>query len=146
MSDVDFEAILSKNCDDIKEPQAFPGGTYDLTISPNRTLDVSSKKKTPYVELEFVDLIPQDDVDMDLFNEAKDSRTNEPVLKNKFYLSEAAQFMLSNFFDAVGIDTNGRTILDCLEDTPGEHVFGFLEVKFSDAGRPFNELTKFVAP
>lgn len=142
-SEMDFTALLDTNCDEVHEPLPTPKGFYTLTVGSNKKFGKSSVQETPFVELEFVDPIPGDDVDEDLFEQYVASRPKGLIIKNKFYLSDGAKFMLKNFFKAVGINTTGRSLGDCLEDVPGEDVGAFIEVKAGQNGRHYSEIKEF---
>ena len=135
---IDFEALLDVKVDDVKEPLPYPGGLYTAKISPNMEFGESSKKGTPFVQLEFDDAEPGPEVDEGAFEEARASRSKEPSFKATFYLIGPAMFMLTNFMKHVGVNTTGRTVKDCLTDLPGEMVGIYVKVDTLDDGRAFN--------
>lgn len=142
----DFESLLSTQCDDDHEPMPLPKGMYNFTVGSKKEFGKSSQKGTPYVELELIDPVPGSDVDDEEFEACVASRPKGVHVRATFYLTDAARFMLKNFFKAVGIDTTGRSYADCLDEVSGEQVGAFVEIETTDKGRHYNNVSEFCAP
>lgn len=122
-----FESILDMPAQDVERPKPIPAGTYDAIVQGLYEEGVSSQKRTPFVQFAFAIQAADADVDEDELSEfltAKDGSTKSlqsVVLKNnstKFYTTPDSMFRLTDFFDHCGIDQDGKTIRQCLSETP----------------------------
>jgi hypothetical protein len=122
-----FESILDMPAADVDRPKPLPAGTYDAIVQGLYEEGVSSQKKTPFVQFAFAITGADEDVDEDDLTEYLTSKdgTTKPlsgvVLKNnstKFYTTLDSMFRLTDFFDHCGIDQDGKTIRQCLSETP----------------------------
>lgn len=136
MSDVDFSALLAKKVDDIQVPEPLPPGNYRALIK-NYETDVSSKKKTPYVGVNFCNWQPLEDVDPAAWAKfAEGGRAAKTVLAEDFYLTEQAFFRLKQFLeDTLGISTQGRSVGDCLAEINNREVLVTIGSRLSEDGK-----------
>ena len=124
-----FESILDMPAADVERPKPLPAGTYDAIVQGLYEEGVSSQKKTPFVQFAFAIQAADEDVDeddMETFLTNKDGTKKvlqNIVLKNnstKFYTTPDSMYRLTDFLKHLGIDPDeeGKTIRQCLSDTP----------------------------
>lgn len=122
-----FESILDMPAADVERPKPLPVGTYDAIVQGLYEEGVSSQKKTPFVQFAFAIQGADEDVDEDdltTYLTSKDDTVkalNSVVLKNnstKFYTTPDSMFRLTDFFDHLGIDQEGKSVRQCLSETP----------------------------
>lgn len=117
---VDFSKLLSKNTDTIEKPKPVPTGTYFAVVGGHR-FDVSTKKKTPYVEFEITLQQPDEDVDpdaLDLFGGSAKLATKK--MNYTFYITDDAEWRLLGFLECLGLNTSGRTLGELIPETQGQ--------------------------
>jgi len=112
----DFNALLNRSSEEAARPVALPIGTWACVISDYK-LGESAQKKTPFVEFIFNVIAPGEDIESEAL-EGLDY--NGKTLRDKFYLTETAEFRLADFlknnFDLVG------TYAEILPATKGQAV------------------------
>lgn len=118
-----FAELLDRKADQAKRPPPIPAGTYEAEILGHDT-GVSSKKQTPYLQMNFKLLAPMDDVDVDAFEEfGGQAKLMKKALNEKFYLTEDAEFRLREFFEnSLGMDITGKTFLELSVEAKGDTV------------------------
>jgi hypothetical protein len=98
----DFNALLNRSSEDAARPVVLPVGTWDCMVSDYK-LGESAQKKTPFVEFIFNVIAPGEDIEPEAL-EGLDY--NGKTLRDTFYLTEGAEFRLSDFlknnFDLTG--------------------------------------------
>lgn len=147
-----FESILDMPAADVERPKPIPAGTYNAIVQGLYEEGVSSQKRTPFVQFAFAIQSADEDVDEEdlaAFLTAKDGTTkklSEIVMKNnstKFYTTPDSMFRLTDFFDHCGIDQDGKTVRQCLSETPNSSVKILIgHVASSDGEQIFAELKK----
>ena len=122
-----FESILDMPAADVERPKPLPVGTYNAIVQGLYEEGVSSQKKTPFVQFAFAIQSADEDVDeeeLDAFLTAKDGSKKALggiVIKNnstKFYTTGDSLWRLTDFLDHCGIEQEGKTIRQCLSETP----------------------------
>ena len=128
-----FESILDMPAADVERPKPLPAGTYDAVVQGLYEEGASAQKKTQFVQFAFAIQAACEDVDEDDLAEyltSKDGAVKSlqsVTLKNnstKFYTMNAdgsrseALFRLTDFFTHCGIEQEGKSIRQCLSETP----------------------------
>ena len=122
-----FESILDMPAADVERPKPLPAGTYDAVVQGLYEEGVSTQKKTPFVQFAFAIQAADEDVDEDdlsAYLTSKDGTTkalNSVVLKNnstKFYTTPDSMFRLTDFLTHLGIEQEGKSVRQCLSETP----------------------------
>ena len=122
-----FESILDMPAADVERPKPLPAGTYDAVVQGLYEEGVSSQKKTPFVQFAFAIQAADEDVDEDdlaAYLTSQDGTVkalNSVVLKNnstKFYTTPDSMFRLTDFLDHLGIEQEGKSVRQCLSETP----------------------------
>lgn len=115
-----FKDLLAKKVDDVKRPEPVPPGSY-IAVVRGHEFGVSSKKKTDQVEFDFVLSEALEDVDADLLELfGGEAKLVTKVMKNAFYITDAALFMLTDFLkDALEIESGGRNIDEVIPESTG---------------------------
>jgi hypothetical protein len=153
-----FESILDMPAADVERPKPLPAGTYDAIVQGLYEEGASAQKKTQFVQFTFAIQAADEDVDEDDLAEyltSKDGVTKAlsgVTLKNnstKFYTMNAdgtrseALFRLTDFFTHCGIDQEGKSIRQCLSETPNCSVKILIgHVASQDGEQIFAELKK----
>lgn len=105
-------------------PKSLPVGSYLCTVKGMPRIDKSAQKQTPFVEFTLVPKQAGADVDADDLTawatraDGSIKRLDETTLKNTIYITENSVFMLNDFLEHCGIETDGRSRREMLDDTP----------------------------
>src|SRR6266700_3967331 len=122
-----FESILDMPAADVERPKPLPVGIYDAIVQGLYEEGVSSQKRTPFVKFAFAIQSANEDVDEDdltAYLTAKDGSVKAlggVVIKNNstvFYTTPDSMFRLTDFLTDCGIDQEGKTVRQCLSETP----------------------------
>ena len=123
MATPNFSSILDKKISEVERPLPWPAGSYAGRVKGKPAFDVSSKKKTPYVEFTLVPTsVLEGEVDEDELKafESKSGPITTKQQKVPFYLTDNALFMLKDFLKACGVDPDGsqslREAIDAVEN------------------------------
>ena len=111
-----FESILDTPAADVTRPVPVPAGTYDAVVRGLYEEGVSSQKKTPFVKFTYALQSAGDDVD-----EAEllaIGGLDGKIIRDTYYTTPDAMFRLTDALTNMGIDTEGKTIRQCLGETP----------------------------
>jgi hypothetical protein len=147
-----FESILDTPADDVERPKPLPIGTYDAIVHGLYEEGVSSQKKTPFVQFAFLIQSAGDDVDdteLGAWATGKDGSMRNlagTVFKNnstKFYTTPDSMFRLTDFIGHCGIDQEGKTVRQCLAETPNCSVrIQIIHTASQDGEQIFAEMKK----
>jgi hypothetical protein len=135
-----FASILDMQPSEVERPKPLPAGTYLCVVDGRFTLDKSTRKQTDYVEFTLKILQAMDDVDADDLQAALTKPTGEVVSLNSktvrvtYYLTPDALWRLKKFLEDCGIDLEGRSFAECLEETPGCQVLAEIKHQVSANG------------
>lgn len=121
MANPNFGSILDSNPEETKAPALLPVGTYLTVIQGLPRQDKSTLKKTEFLEFSHKILSAMDDVDTDQLAEIGPIVDLKPV-KNTFYLTEDAMFMLKDFLTLSCKIEMQDTYRPMIEQTPGMQV------------------------
>lgn len=140
-----FASVLNKPTSEIKEPQAYPVGSYLCIVDGQPTFGESSQKKTPYAELAYKIIQPHSEID--LTNVGPEGIQGKIIKgqSTRFYLTESAVFMLVNHLqDDLGIDKTGKTPAEMLAEAPGKQVIVHLKhTPSQDGKRMYHEVSGY---
>lgn len=123
-----FQEILERQASDAERPKPIPAGTYSAVVSGPGEFGESSKKKTPFIEFPLKIIAAGDDVDqdeLDAWAKRKDGSSRslqETVVKNTLYLTEDAEWRLTAFFEHCGLETEGKSHRQLIDECPGCQV------------------------
>jgi len=117
-----FKAMLRKNMNDVKKPQPIPEGTYRGRIS-GHSYDESAQKKTPFVRFQIIPQEAAEGVDSDdLATTLQGQPITSKKLRMDYYLTDEALYRLKDLFASCGIDSDGRTLEECIQDMDHKNV------------------------
>lgn len=114
MSNVDLSALLAQKADTIEKPKPLPTGHYGWMVGSFEPV-TSSKKGTPGIEFQVTPYEAKDDVDQDELAKVKDPFKKARRLT--FWLTEDSLFMLTSFFEKLGLDMTDKSISELLPET-----------------------------
>lgn len=131
-----FESILDQRADEVERPRPAPAGTYDGIIKGMYEEGKSSRKGTPFVRFTYAFVAAGDDVDEEALNDwltSKDGSADnlaERTIKDTYYTTPDALFMLTDMLEAIGIDLTDKSVRAALSETPN------MAVRFAVGHRP----------
>lgn len=142
-----FESILDTPAADIERPAPAPAGTYDFIVKGLPEYGESSQKKTPFARFTLVFQSAGDDVAEDELAEwIGDGTLTEKQMKITFYTTPDAMFRLTDFLEHCGIDPEGKTVRQMIDETPNCSVRGVVSHRASDDGQQiFAEIRRTMA-
>ena len=116
----DLTALLSKNSDDVKPPSQLPPGTFMFRVTGYKS-DRKSAAGNPAIDFDVEALSALDGVEQSQMEGIELPLT----MRHTFYLTEKSLFRLRDFCkDALGVPSDGRSLKDILDDTPGRAFRG----------------------
>lgn len=104
-----FASLLEEAPSEVSYPVSLPAGTYHCVVKGQPRYDVSSQKKTPFVEFNLVPQSALEDVDAEelttwMDNNGKPRALNETTIRATYYTTEQAVYRLDEFHEHCGID------------------------------------------
>src|SRR5438132_477516 len=102
--------------EEVTRPVPVPAGTYNAVVRGLYEEGVSSQKKTPFVKFTYALLSAGDDVDEAEL--AAIGGLEGKTIRDTYYTTPDALFRLTDTLINMGIDTEDKTIRQCLAETP----------------------------
>lgn len=126
-----FANILNQRADAVEAPKTLPPGKYHAQVGQFKTGE-SSKKKTPYVEVEFM-ISAIIDVAPEFMDAAQEALSKGPLkIEHPYYLSEKATYILVDFLEKdLGISRAGTSIADMLQNSNGQECAVIVDIEAS---------------
>lgn len=128
-----FESILDTPATEVERPKPLPAGTYSTIIKGLPEHGESSQKKTPFVRFIHTIVAAGEDVDTDEL--ADIGGIADKSIRNTFYTTPDALFRLTDFLDHCGIDAEGKTIRQMIDETPNAAVDILIGHRASEDGQ-----------
>jgi len=131
-----FESILDTPADEVERPKPLPAGTYTAIVRGLPEYGESTKKKTPFVKFALALISADEDVDEDELTELLTNKDGEVIplteksISSTYYTTPDALFRLTDFLEHCGIESEGKTVRQMIDETPN------CEVKIKVAHRP----------
>lgn len=119
-----FSSILDKQSSEIERPKPIPVGTYLCTVVGLPEHGKSSKKETPFVRFTLKPISAEEDVDEDKLKEM--GGLEGKTLRATYYDTENSGYRLVEFLEHCGIDMEGKTPRQALDETPNASVKVFV--------------------
>ena len=125
-----FADILDKPATEIDRPKPLPVGEYVWTIQGLPRYDKSKEKQTPFYEFTCKAASALDSVDDEALKEwATKSDGQMRALTDfstryTFYITEDSLYRLQEFLVHCGIDGDGKTTRQCIDETPNCQFVG----------------------
>lgn len=134
MANPNFGALLDKPSSEIERPKPLPQGTYICVVKGLPKQDVSSKKKTEYVEFTLQPIQAQDDVDAEELQAM--GGLADKTIRDTYYITDNSLWRLKEFLDNCGVpDDEGMSLRQRIAETPGKQVGVFIKHTASDDGK-----------
>ncbi len=137
-----FTDILNRPSEQIKPPVTLPMGSYHTVVMGLPEQGQSSKKKTDFLKFVHKIIAPLDDVDPDAiaeFEAVDENGQGEKIagqeIDNTFYITDKSANMLKEFLLNCGVELEGRSMAEGLEDVPNAEVIIFIKHEASDDGK-----------
>ncbi len=125
MNKPNFASVLDMPMDSIEKPKPLPAGSYICVIAGLPTFGESTKKKTKFAEFTYnvVGLGPDFEGD-----EEKQAAIEEmggfqgKTIRDTYYLTPDAAYRLKEMLTNAGVETEGRTMNECIADSPNQQL------------------------
>lgn len=117
-----FADILDMPATEVERPKPKPVGSYLWTVTGMPEHGESSKKKTPFVKFKLTAVQAFDDVDTKELAAA--GGVEGMVTSTTFYKTPDALWRLIDFLDHCGIEADGKTVRQMIDETPNCQVGG----------------------
>ena len=122
-----YTDILNRPAQEIEAPKPLPTGTYLAVVTGLPVQSNVGEKETPVYDFPIQIIQAMDDVDEDQIKEwsgksGKELRgANAP--RSRFFLTEGAVFMLKDFINACGINTDtNKSLNELINEVPNSKV------------------------
>lgn len=137
-----FSSILDSQVTDTEIPKALPTGSYTCQVKGLPRFDKSSKKQTEFVEFNLYPFSAGEDVDPEALEEALgDKSLTDKSLRATYYLTPDSLYRLKQFLEHCGIEIEGKSYTEAINEVPGSTVVAHIKHRFSDDGeRVFAEI------
>ena len=144
---MDLRSLLDVPVDAVKKPSTWPAGLYHGHIEKYEPGE-SREKKTPFLRV-FVRVTRADEsVPEDLLKDSdgKPFDLSKRSLRKDFYLTEDAKWRLVEMIQAVGVETEGKSLSGCLPELLNKPVQIEITLRGSQDGKElFNEIGSLTA-
>lgn len=148
-----FESILDTPAEDVERPTPAPIGLYDFIVKGLPEYGESSKKKTPFAKFTLAFQGAGEDVDGDdltIWLSDKDGVVGpltDRTIKLTFYTTPDALFRLTDFLEHCGVEPEGKTVRQMIDETPNASVRGIISHRASEDGQQiFAEVSRTMKP
>lgn len=111
-----FSDILDTPATDVERPQPLPAGTYSAVVRGLPEHGQSSQKKTPFVRFTLAITAAGEDVDAEELEAI--GGIADKTIRSTYYTTPDALFRLTDFLEHCGIDMEGKTVRQAIEETP----------------------------
>ena len=111
-----FESILDTPATEVERPKPLPAGTYDAIVKGLPEYGESSQKKTPFCRFTYAIQAAGDDVDTDELETI--GGLEGKTIRDTYYTTPDAIFRLTDTLERMGIDAEGKTIRQMIDETP----------------------------
>lgn len=116
-----WEDLLSKKADDVKEPTPLPVGPYRMEVEDNE-LVTSTQKGTPGIQVMFKIIEALDGVDEDALAEVGD--ISKKSVRDTFWITPDSEYRFIEFVKKCGVETEGKTLGELIPEIKGQEVVG----------------------
>ncbi len=136
-----FADILDMPASDVEKPKGLPAGSFQWLVSGLPEHGKSAKKQTPYVEFPCKCLSAGEDVDEDELKawatraDGTSKSLTDATQKLTFYTTPDAIWRLTAFLEHLGLEVEGKSIRELLEDAPNCQFTGFIRHEPSQDGQ-----------
>ena len=128
-----FESILDTPATEVERPKPLPSGTYDAIVKGLPEYGESSQKKTPFCRFTLAMQAAGEDVDAEELESI--GGLEGKSLKSTYYTTPDALFRLTDFLEHCGIDLDGKTIRQAIDETPNCSVKAVITHRASEDGQ-----------
>lgn len=128
-----FESILDTPATEVERPKPLPAGTYDAIVKGLPEYGESSQKKTPFCRFNLAMQIAGEDVDQDELDNM--GGLDGKAIKSTYYTTPDALFRLTDFLEHCGIDPDGKTVRQMIDETPNCSVKVVIGHRASEDGQ-----------
>lgn len=141
MNQQSFASILDKPATEVDRPKPLPVGTYICVVNGLPRFDKSSKKQTEFVEFALKPLAASEDVDDEALvtaltrGDGSSKALQDMTIRAIYYLTEDAIWRLKKFLEDLGIDSEGKSLRQMIDEAPGRQVAANLRHEASEDGQ-----------
>ncbi len=136
-----FESILDMPATEVERPKPLPVGTYDAIVRGLPEYGESSQKKTPFCRFTYAIQAAGEDVDTGEI-EAIGGLEGKSI-RDTYYTTPDAIFRLTDVLERMGIDPEGKSIRQMIDETPNCSIRVVIGHRPSQDGQQiFAEITR----
>lgn len=128
-----FESILDQKAEEVERPKPLPAGTYDCIVRGLPEYGESSQKKTPFARFTLAITAAGEDVDPDELEEM--GGIADKTIKSTYYTTPDALFRLTDFLEHCGIEPDGKTVRQMIDESPNCAVRAVISHRASEDGQ-----------
>lgn len=136
-----FEDILNKPTEDVQAPPVLPQGPYHTIVVGLPERGESREKKTPSLTFKHKIVSHLDGVDEEALALIEGGVIGKEM-KNTFYITENSAFMLKDFLFHCGIELEGKTMAQALDEVPNKEVIIFIKHDMIGEGEAARTIAK----
>lgn len=127
-----LEEILSKPATDFVAPPPLPVGGYRCVVAGLPEQIVSSKKQTPGFRFILKPIEIDEDVDEKELEEI--GGLAEKTIRHDMWVTDGSAFMLREFLEHCGIDSEGKTLSEMIDECPNTEVMVYIKHEPNNRG------------
>lgn len=120
-----LSAILDKPADSFQAPPPLPVGGYHCVVQGLPEQIESSKKKTPGFRFLLTPVAYDEDVDEKELEAI--GGLEGKTIRNDQWVTEGSAFMLREFLENCGIDSDGKTLAQMIDEVPNTEVMVYIK-------------------
>ncbi len=132
MANNNLADILSRPATEFEPPPPLPAGGYHCVVLTLPEEITSSKKQTPGYRFTLKILSADDDVDTDELEEI--GGVEDKTIRNDIWVTPASAFMLRRFLEHCGIEAEGKTLAEMLDEVPNKEVMVYMRPEADGRG------------
>lgn len=141
MAKPNLKGLLSKPSGNFERPQALPAGDYTAVLGTYGQ-GTSRQKQTPFIEFParltgiFEDSVEEADLPAGFsFDKGRN-------VKARFFITDDATYILVEFLKSLGIEDDGKTVMEMLSEVSRNEVIVTLTLETSDKGETYNQVAR----
>lgn len=125
MAEYDPQSLLAMPADQVEAPKPLPAGSYVFNVNSREFDKANNEKKTQLVRFDVSPIEALPDVDQEALALVTANKSlNEIHSRHELYITPDALFRVKEFAEHCGIDSDGVSIGEQIEQCPGRQFVG----------------------
>ena len=125
MANANLSTILDRPATEFNAPPPMPTGGYHCVVTGLPEQVESSQKKTPGFRFLLKPVAVDEDVDEKELEAI--GGLEGKMIRNDMWLTENSAFMLREFLEHCGIDSEGKTLSQMIDECPNSEVMVYIK-------------------